>query len=132
MSSTTKSEMMRLTMNVNMKAAQIGAKPPRSGKPFVRIMSLLPAHRKKAVKSGLPLPRSLLLSAARNRKRQGSSEVEQGTHKPLVGSSILPPGTSGYPRWIPFPNSRSSASIGRPMTLEKLPSKCAIISPLSS
>jgi len=33
---------------------------------------------------------------------------------------------------IPFPNSRSSASIGRPMTLEKLPSKCAIISPLSS
>ncbi len=24
---------------------------------------------------------------------QGSSEVEQGTHKPLVGSSILPPGT---------------------------------------
>ena len=25
--------------------------------------------------------------------RQGSSEVEQGTHKPLVGSSILPPGT---------------------------------------
>lgn len=25
---------------------------------------------------------------------QGSSEVEQGTHKPLVGSSILPPGTN--------------------------------------
>src|SRR5438876_1338645 len=25
--------------------------------------------------------------------RQGSSAVEQGTHKPLVGSSILPPGT---------------------------------------
>src|SRR5438067_13941515 len=24
--------------------------------------------------------------------RQGSSAVEQGTHKPLVGSSILPPG----------------------------------------
>src|SRR6202011_1375589 len=25
-------------------------------------------------------------------KRQGSSVVEQGTHKPLVGSSTLPPG----------------------------------------
>ena len=25
--------------------------------------------------------------------RQGSSVVEQGTHKPLVGSSTLPPGT---------------------------------------
>lgn len=25
--------------------------------------------------------------------RQGSSAVEQGTHKPLVGSSILPSGT---------------------------------------
>ena len=25
--------------------------------------------------------------------RQGSSAVEQGTHKPLVGSSTLPPGT---------------------------------------
>ena len=29
--------------------------------------------------------------------RQGSSEVEQGTHKPLVGSSILPPGTPRPP-----------------------------------
>src|SRR5438128_1863120 len=28
--------------------------------------------------------------------RQGSSAVEQGTHKPLVGSSILPPGISVY------------------------------------
>jgi hypothetical protein len=28
---------------------------------------------------------------ARN-KSQGSSVVEQGTHKPLVGSSTLPPG----------------------------------------
>src|SRR4026209_548628 len=26
--------------------------------------------------------------------RQGSSVVEQGTHKPLVGSSTLPPGTT--------------------------------------
>lgn len=26
-------------------------------------------------------------------RRQGSSAVEQGTHKPLVGSSILPSGT---------------------------------------
>ncbi len=31
--------------------------------------------------------------------RQGSSEVEQGTHKPLVGSSILPPGTSPILLW---------------------------------
>src|SRR5207302_100012 len=28
--------------------------------------------------------------------RQGSSAVEQGTHKPLVGSSILPPGMSDH------------------------------------
>jgi hypothetical protein len=28
------------------------------------------------------------------RTRQGSSAVEQGTHKPLVGSSILPPGNT--------------------------------------
>ena len=27
---------------------------------------------------------------------QGSSAVEQGTHKPLVGSSILPSGTSSF------------------------------------
>ncbi len=27
-------------------------------------------------------------------RRQGSSVVEQGTHKPLVGSSTLPPGIS--------------------------------------
>ena len=30
---------------------------------------------------------------------QGSSVVEQGTHKPLVGSSTLPPGTSIMP-WV--------------------------------
>src|SRR5438874_12914115 len=29
----------------------------------------------------------------RKTSRQGSSVVEQGTHKPLVGSSTLPPGT---------------------------------------
>ena len=28
--------------------------------------------------------------------RQGSSVVEQGTHKPLVGSSTLPPGIPYY------------------------------------
>jgi hypothetical protein len=28
--------------------------------------------------------------------RQGSSVVEQGTHKPLVGSSTLPSGTSPF------------------------------------
>ena len=38
--------------------------------------------------------------------RQGSSVVEQGTHKPLVGSSTLPPGTkfsrqiSAMERWL--------------------------------
>src|SRR5437868_6693515 len=36
------------------------------------------------------LPRSTLAA----RSRQGSSVVEQGTHKPLVGSSTLPPGTA--------------------------------------
>jgi hypothetical protein len=30
----------------------------------------------------------------RENTRQGSSVVEQGTHKPLVGSSTLPPGTN--------------------------------------
>ena len=38
-------------------------------------------------------------SFARENKRQGSSVVEQGTHKPLVGSSTLPPGTLLMP-WI--------------------------------
>jgi predicted GIY-YIG superfamily endonuclease len=32
-------------------------------------------------------------------QRQGSSVVEQGTHKPLVGSSNLPPGSSIMP-WV--------------------------------
>jgi hypothetical protein len=31
-------------------------------------------------------------SVVAGNKRQGSSVVEQGTHKPLVGSSTLPPG----------------------------------------
>ena len=31
---------------------------------------------------------------------QGSSVVEQGTHKPLVGSSTLPPGTSFLNGWV--------------------------------
>jgi predicted GIY-YIG superfamily endonuclease len=31
---------------------------------------------------------------------QGSSAVEQGTHKPLVGSSILPPGSFFYMPWV--------------------------------
>ena len=34
--------------------------------------------------------------------RQGSSAVEQGTHKPLVGSSILPPGISVYGMGVYF------------------------------
>src|SRR4029077_850723 len=33
-------------------------------------------------------------SSLRASARQGSSVVEQGTHKPLVGSSTLPPGTT--------------------------------------
>jgi hypothetical protein len=32
------------------------------------------------------------IDLCRRRFRQGSSVVEQGTHKPLVGSSTLPPG----------------------------------------
>ena len=35
----------------------------------------------------------------RNRSWQGSSAVEQGTHKPLVGSSILPLATIFLFRW---------------------------------
>ena len=31
-----------------------------------------------------------------NKQRQGSSVVEQGTHKPLVGSSTLPSGTPNH------------------------------------
>ena len=38
-------------------------------------------------------------SFARENRRQGSSVVEQGTHKPLVGSSTLPPGISIMP-WV--------------------------------
>jgi hypothetical protein len=33
-----------------------------------------------------------LLDILELKQRQGSSVVEQGTHKPLVGSSNLPPG----------------------------------------
>jgi predicted GIY-YIG superfamily endonuclease len=32
--------------------------------------------------------------------RQGSSVVEQGTHKPLVGSSTLPPGSLTQMAWV--------------------------------
>ena len=35
---------------------------------------------------------SRAIDLCRRRFRQGSSVVEQGTHKPLVGSSNLPPG----------------------------------------
>src|SRR5712671_1983133 len=45
----------------------------------------------------LTCPRALTLSVKRlifSPFGQGSSVVEQGTHKPLVGSSNLPPGTS--------------------------------------
>src|SRR5260370_906403 len=36
---------------------------------------------------------AFLMTKRGNESRKGSSAVEQGTHKPLVGSSILPPGT---------------------------------------
>jgi hypothetical protein len=36
------------------------------------------------------------MSPSYSASRQGSSAVEQGTHKPLVGSSILPPGSSQF------------------------------------
>lgn len=38
--------------------------------------------------------RRRLANLATRKERQGSSAVEQGTHKPLVGSSILPSGKS--------------------------------------
>jgi acyl dehydratase len=43
---------------------------------------------------GVDMPKRGIQFVAR---RQGSSAVEQGTHKPLVGSSILPSGTPTYP-----------------------------------
>ncbi len=43
--------------------------------------------------SGLVVQKKFAKLFARN-KSQGSSVVEQGTHKPLVGSSNLPPGSS--------------------------------------
>jgi hypothetical protein len=45
--------------------------------------------------SGLVVQEKFASFSARN-KRQGSSVVEQGTHKPLVGSSTLPPGIFLY------------------------------------
>ena len=51
---------------------------------------------------------------------QGSSAVEQGTHKPLVGSSILPPGTSL--RWLGSTFLRGSSGrhyIGSTVDLEQ-------------
>jgi predicted GIY-YIG superfamily endonuclease len=39
------------------------------------------------------------IDLCRRKFRQGSSVVEQGTHKPLVGSSNLPPG-SLYMAWV--------------------------------
>ena len=44
----------------------------------------------------LPSPKRGIQFVAR---RQGSSAVEQGTHKPLVGSSILPSGTF-FMAWV--------------------------------
>ena len=41
----------------------------------------------------------LAIDLCRRQFRQGSSVVEQGTHKPLVGSSNLPPGSSIMP-WV--------------------------------
>src|SRR4051794_25890192 len=38
----------------------------------------------------------LAIVAPKITPRQGSSVVEQGTHKPLVGSSTLPPGTPNF------------------------------------
>ena len=46
--------------------------------------------------------------------RQGSSEVEQGTHKPLVGSSILPPGTFSSPQ----DEGNRRQSMGKPAPVE--------------
>ena len=40
---------------------------------------------------------ALIAQRQKKIKRQGSSAVEQGTHKPLVGSSILPSGTPIFP-----------------------------------
>src|SRR5205823_11035148 len=52
--------------------------------------------RNDNAKNAIQVPVALTLCAMRSTlllSSQGSSAVEQGTHKPLVGSSILPPGT---------------------------------------
>ena len=49
-------------------------------------------------KRGIQFVAAALTAQRQNKiKRQGSSAVEQGTHKPLVGSSILPSGTLTFP-----------------------------------
>ena len=74
-------------------------------------------------------PSSLIL---RRLSCQGSSVVEQGTHKPLVGSSTLPPGTNFTPRQrlarssaarVAFVTARIRAALGpsvEPM-LQRIP-----------
>src|ERR1051326_2943090 len=63
----------------------------------VKRMNFSPSAR---VAQGRAIPKAFGVGRARKfarlvrEKRQGSSVVEQGTHKHLVGSSHLPPGTS--------------------------------------
>jgi hypothetical protein len=58
--------------------------------------------------------------------RQGSSEVEQGTHKPLVGSSILPPGTPSQTGEVPVRGCVNDCLEGDPLP----PSLSALLSEL--
>jgi hypothetical protein len=45
---------------------------------------------------GIQFVAAALTQRQKRIRRQGSSAVEQGTHKPLVGSSILPSGISVF------------------------------------
>jgi hypothetical protein len=52
---------------------------------------LPPSGQQRDLNPGLT---ALLFASSAIAVCQGSSVVEQGTHKPLVGSSTLPPGTT--------------------------------------
>jgi predicted GIY-YIG superfamily endonuclease len=65
--------------------------------------------------------------------RQGSSAVEQGTHKPLVGSSILPPGIPIMPWVYILKGSSGRHYIGSALDLDaRFAQHCADTLPLQS